>query len=75
MEFVLVQGRWLATWAGIGDVEMGMTRQGFDLELTKYNGRRLRAAFYVAGIEHSPTSAERDSGRCTKYGAACEGRG
>src|SRR2546430_10923129 len=49
--------RWLDTWRGIGDVERGMARQGYDLQLTRYDEQGWRATFYVTGMEHSPTSA------------------
>ena len=42
-------------WKGIGDVTVGMDRQGFDLQLTKYGNRGWRASFYVSGIEHAPS--------------------
>jgi len=48
---------WLNSWRGIGDVERGMARQGFDLQLTRYDERGWRATFYTTGMEHSPTSA------------------
>jgi hypothetical protein len=32
-------------------------RQGFDLQLTRYDERGWRATFYTTGMEHSPTSA------------------
>ena len=28
---------WLDSWAGIGTVAVGMARQGFDLQLTRYD--------------------------------------
>lgn len=31
--------RYADTWRGIGDVVAGMARQGYDLELRRYNGR------------------------------------
>jgi hypothetical protein len=34
-----------------------MARQGFDLQLIRYDDRGWRAIFYTRGIEHSPTSA------------------
>jgi hypothetical protein len=34
-----------------------MARQGFDLQLTRYDDRGWRATFYTTGIEHSPTRA------------------
>jgi len=32
-------------------------RQGFDLQLTRYDERGWRATFYTTGMEHSITSA------------------
>jgi hypothetical protein len=34
-----------------------MARQGFDLQLTRYDECGWRATFYTTGTEHSPTSA------------------
>jgi len=48
---------WLDSWRGIGDVERGMERQGFDLQLTRYDEKGWRATFYTSGMEHSITSA------------------
>lgn len=48
---------WLDSWSGIGRVAVGMARQGFDLQLTRYDERGWRATFYTTGMEHSPTSA------------------
>ena len=48
---------WLDSWGGIGHVAVGMARQGFDLQLTRYDERGWRATFYASGMEHSPTSA------------------
>jgi len=48
---------WLDSWRGIGDVVHGMARQGFDLQLTRYDARGWRATFYTTGMEHSITSA------------------
>ena len=48
---------WLDSWRGIGDVERGMARQGYDLQLTRYDERGWRATFYTSGMEHSATSA------------------
>jgi hypothetical protein len=35
---------WLDSWSGIGDVVAGMSRQGYDLELRRYDGRGWRVA-------------------------------
>ena len=48
---------YLDSWPGIGHVAVGMHRQGFDLQLTRYEDRGWRATFYTSGMEHSPTSA------------------
>ena len=33
------------------------TRQGYVLQLTRYDEKGWRATFYTTGMEHSPTSA------------------
>ena len=48
--------RWLDSWSGIGDVVAGMARQGYDLELRRYDGQGWRAMFFPSGFEHSLTS-------------------
>jgi hypothetical protein len=48
---------WLDSWSGIGVIERGMARQGYDLQLTRYANEGWRATFYVAGREHSVTQA------------------
>ena len=48
---------WPHWWRGIGDVERGVERQGFDLQLTRYDARGWHATFYTSGMEHSITSA------------------
>ena len=48
---------WLNSWRGLGAIERGMARQGYDLQLTRYDERGWRATFYTAGMGHSPTSA------------------
>src|SRR2546421_4781076 len=44
---------WLDSWRGIGDVVVGMARQGWDLQLTEYDAEHWRATFFVAGQAHS----------------------
>jgi hypothetical protein len=34
-----------------------MARQGYDLQLTRYDEKGWRATFYTTGMKHSPTSA------------------
>ena len=48
---------WLDSWAGIGRVAIGMARQGYDLQLTRYDEKGWRATFFTTGMEHSATSA------------------
>ena len=48
---------WLDSWSGIGHVAVGMARQAYDLQLTRYDEKGWRATFYTTGMEHSPTSA------------------
>jgi hypothetical protein len=45
--------RWLDTWTGLGLVVVGMARQGYDLQLTRYAEQGWRANFHAAGIAHS----------------------
>jgi hypothetical protein len=47
----------LDSWIGVGHVAIGMHRQGYDLQLTRYDEKGWCATFYTSGIEHSPTSA------------------
>ena len=44
---------WLDSWSGIGVIERGRARQGYDLQ--RYANEGWRARFYVAGSEHSMT--------------------
>ena len=69
--FALLEGRraslgalrsWLSIWTGIGHVIGGMQRQGYDVQLTHYDERGWRAAFYVSGMEHSATSSTASAG-------------
>jgi hypothetical protein len=53
---------WFDSWAGIGYIAVGMARQGFDLQLMRYDERGWRATFYTTGMEHSPTSATAPGG-------------
>src|SRR2546426_11800734 len=60
--------RWLDSWRGIGDIAGGMARQGYDLQVTRYDERGWRATFYTSGMEHSPTSATGTAGARTPRG-------
>jgi hypothetical protein len=44
-------------WLGLGRVTLGMARQGYDLQLTRYGNEGWRATFYPEGIAHSATAA------------------
>jgi hypothetical protein len=48
--------RWLDSWPGIGHIVAGMARQGYDLELRRYDGQGWRAMFFPEGFEHSLTA-------------------
>jgi hypothetical protein len=41
------------SWRGVGYVVTGMTRHGYDLQLTEYDGGHWRATFFVAGQAHA----------------------
>ena len=60
---------WLDNWTGIGHVTVGMDRQGFDLQLTKYASRGWRANFYTSGIEHAPISSTGSAWEATPWRA------
>ena len=45
--------QYLGGWAGVGRIEAGMARQGFDLDLTRYDVQGWRATFYPEGRIHS----------------------
>ena len=42
---------WMDSWAGIGRVAVGIARQGYDLQLTRYDERGWRTAFHVTRID------------------------
>jgi len=44
--------RWMDSWRGLGAVAVGMTAQGFNLELKEFP-EGWRANFYSVGIAHS----------------------
>ena len=58
---------WLGTWRGIGDLEAGMARQGYDLQLTRYAGEAWRATFFITGREHSAHAATGIAGEKTPW--------
>ena len=49
--------QYLGGWAGVGRIEAGMARQGFDLDLTRYDVQGWRATFYPEGRIYSATRA------------------
>src|SRR4029077_15241174 len=48
---------WLDSWAGIGHVAVGMHRQGYDLQLTQYDDKGWRGAYYTTWMKHRPSGA------------------
>jgi hypothetical protein len=52
---------WLDSWAGIGHVAVGMARQGYDLQLTRYG--RSRLAGHVLHDGDGALADERDRHR------------
>lgn len=48
---------WLDTWPGVGRIVLGMARQGYDVQVTRYGGHGWRATFFLSGVAHSLTSA------------------
>jgi hypothetical protein len=56
-ELVRLLRGWFSSWPGIGRIVVGMTRQGFDLQLTRYDAAGWRATFYPEGRAHSVTQA------------------
>jgi hypothetical protein len=42
----------LGSWLGIGRIVVGMARQSYDLQLTRYGEEGWRATFYPAGRGH-----------------------
>ena len=60
---------WLNSWRGIGDVERGMARQGYDLQLTRYDEKGWRATFYTTGMaRRAPGGSARRGGRSRSQG-------
>ncbi len=70
---------WLDSWSGIGVIERGMARQGYDLQLTRYSNEGWRATFFLTGREHSMTQATGSAWESTPWQAvqvaACEALG
>jgi hypothetical protein len=46
-----------------------MARQGYDLQLTRYEEKGWHATFYTTGMEHSPTSATGTAWERTRWNA------
>jgi hypothetical protein len=49
--------QFLRGWLEIGRIVVGMVRQSYDLQLTRYGEEGWRATFHPAGGGHSVTSA------------------
>src|SRR5882724_13673819 len=52
-----------------------MARQGYDLQLTRYDEKGWRATFYTSGMEHSATSATDTGWERTPWHAVQRARG
>jgi hypothetical protein len=63
---------WLDSWPGIGVIERGMARQGYDLQLTRYANEGWRATFFLTGREHSMTQATGSAWESTPWRAVQE---
>jgi hypothetical protein len=61
--------QFLGGWLGIGRIVVGMARQGYDLQLTRYGEEGWRATFYPAGRGHSVTSAVGSAWECEPWTA------
>jgi hypothetical protein len=62
---------WFDSWTGIGRVAVGMARQSYDLQLTRYGDEGWRATFYPAGrTAHSATAAVGSEWAATPWRAA-----
>jgi hypothetical protein len=68
-EVVRLLRGWFSSWPGIGRIVAGMTRQGFDLQLTQYDREGWRATFYPEGRAHSVTQAAGSAYEPTPWGA------
>src|SRR5262249_13929420 len=56
-ELVRLLRGWLDGWPGVGRIVLGMTRQGYDVQLTQYAQEGWRGEFFPAGGVHSGTHA------------------
>jgi hypothetical protein len=68
-ELVRLLRGWFDSWVGIGRIAVGMARQGYDLQLTRYGDEGWRATFYATGRAHSVTAAIGSSWARTPWGA------
>jgi hypothetical protein len=66
---LLALHRWVDTWTGIGLIERGMARQGYDLSLTRHANEGWRATFYITEREHSATGATGSAWKLTPWRA------
>jgi hypothetical protein len=74
-EVVRLLRGWFSGWAGIGRIVVGMTRQGFDLQLTQYDQEGWRATFYPERWAHSVTRAVGSAYERTPWGAVIAAAG
>jgi hypothetical protein len=66
-------GTWLDSWAGIGRVAVGVARQGYDLQPTRYDERGWRATFLYD--RHGALAHERDGHRVGAHAVARDAAG
>ena len=64
---------WLDSWSGIGRIAVGMTRQGLDLQLTRYDERGWRATFLHDW--HGALAHQRDRHRMGAHALARDAEG
>jgi hypothetical protein len=74
-ELVRLLRGWFSSWLGIGRIVVGMTRQGFDLQLTQYDREGWRATFYPEGRAHSVTPGGGVGGGADAVGGGDRGGG
>lgn len=63
---------WLDSWRGLGAIEGGMFRQGYDLQLTRLGEDGWSARFEGGGREHSLTSVVGTASGSTPWQAVQE---
>jgi hypothetical protein len=65
---------WLDSWSAIGHVTVGMARQGYDLQLTRYDERGWQATFYTPGMRALADERDRHRMGSARRGTRRSGR-